>query len=99
MGFYMDKLQRGLAKLKEIDAKKFEKIAKGETDSEEDGKLFTAISQILAYQANLATGKYKLKKLNYGDSGLKILNYLFFLRWPASNFYFMCIQVFLLNIL
>ena len=57
-----DEATKCLAKLKEIDSKKFDKIAKGETDSEEDGKLFTAISQILAYQANLATGKYKLKK-------------------------------------
>lgn len=83
-----------LAKLKEIDAKKFEKIAKGETDSEEDGKLFTAISQILAYQANLATGKYKLKKYDEASDFFEALastNMVMTGKKDTSNYYNACV--------
>lgn len=83
-----------LAKLKEIDAKKFDKIAKGETDSEEDGKLFTAISQIMAYQANLATGKYKLKKYDEASDFFEALastNMVMTGKKDTSNYYNACV--------
>ena len=59
-----DEASKSLNKIKELDLKKFEKISKGETDSEEDGKLFTSMSQLQVYSANLATGKYKVKKFD-----------------------------------
>ena len=83
-----------LAKLKEIDAKKFEKIAKGETDSEEDGKLFTAISQIILYQGNLANGKYKVKKFDEAADffeSLAITNMMITSKKDTSNFYNACV--------
>lgn len=89
-----DEATKCLAKLKEIDSKKFDKIAKGETDSEEDGKLFTAISQILAYQANLATGKYKLKKFDEAADffeSLAITNMMMTGKKDTSNFYNACV--------
>ncbi len=57
-----DEANKSLMKIKELDIKKFEKITKGETDSEEDGKLNMSVNQIQVYAANLATGKYKVKK-------------------------------------
>lgn len=83
-----------LAKLKEIDAKKFDKIAKGETDTDEDNKLFTAISQILAYQANLATGKYKVKKFDEAAdffASLAETNLLMTGKKDTSNYYNACV--------
>ncbi|MBI3520417.1 MAG: hypothetical protein HY062_13840, partial [Bacteroidetes bacterium] len=83
-----------LAKIKELDPKKFEKIAKGETDSEEDGKLFTSFSQIQAYQANLASGKYKVKKYEEAADffeSLAISNMLMTGKKDTSNFYNACV--------
>lgn len=89
-----DEATKCLVKLKEIDSKKFDKIAKGETDSEEDGKLFTAISQILAYQANLATGKYKLKKFDEAADFFESLaetNKMMTGKKDTSNYYNACV--------
>ena len=89
-----DEATKCLTKLKEIDSKKFNKIAKGETDSEEDGKLFTAISQILAYQANLATGKYKLKKYDEAADFFESLastNMVMTGKKDTSNYYNACV--------
>ena len=89
-----DEATKCLAKLKEIDNKKFDKIVKGETDSDEDGKLFTAISQITVYQANLATGKYKLKKFDEAANlfqSLAITNMLMTGKKDTSNFYNACV--------
>jgi hypothetical protein len=70
---------KSLNKIKELDIKKFEKIFKGETDSEEDGKLNLSFSQLQVYAANLATGKYKVKK--YDDASD------FFFTLAVSNSY------------
>lgn len=89
-----DEATKCLAKLKEIDAKKFDKIAKGETDTDEDNKLFTAISQILAYQANLATGKYKVKKFDEAAdffASLAETNLLMTGKKDTSNYYNACV--------
>jgi hypothetical protein len=83
-----------LAKLKEIDSKKFDKIAKGETDTDEDNKLFTSISQILAYQANLATGKYKVKKFDEAAdffASLAETTMMMTGKKDTSNFYNACV--------
>lgn len=83
-----------LSKLKEIDSKKFDKIAKGETDTDEDSKLFTAISQIIAYQANLATGKYKLKKFDEAADFFESLastSMLMTGKKDTANFYNACV--------
>lgn len=83
-----------LSKLKETDGKKFDKISKGETDSDEDGKLFMAISQILAYQANLATGKYKVKKFDEAADFFESLaetNMMMTGRKDTSNYYNACV--------
>ncbi len=83
-----------LVKIQELDPKKFDKIAKGETDSEEDGKLFTSFTQIQAYQANLATGKYKVKKFEEAADffeGLAVSNLLMTGKKDTANFYNACV--------
>lgn len=89
-----EEANKSLVKIQELDSKKFEKIAKGETDSEEDGKLFTAISQIQVYQANLATGKYKVKKFDEAADffeALAISNTMMTGKKDTSNFYNACV--------
>lgn len=89
-----EEANKSLVKIQELDPKKFEKIAKGETDSEEDGKLFTAISQIQVYQANLATGKYKVKKFDEAADffeALAISNTMMTGKKDTSNFYNACV--------
>lgn len=86
----LQEANKSVAKIREIDPKKFEKISKGETDSEEDGKLFTSISQIQVYQANLATGKYKLKKYDEAADffeALALSNTMMTGKKDTSNFY------------
>lgn len=89
-----EEANKSLVKIQELDPKKFEKIAKGETDSEEDGKLFTAISQIQVYQANLATGKYKVKKFDEAADffeALAVSNTMMTGKKDTSNFYNACV--------
>lgn len=89
-----DEANKSLLKIQELDAKKFDKIIKGETDTDEEGKLFTSISQILVYQANLATGKYKLKKFDEAADlfeSLAISNTLMTGKKDTSNFYNACV--------
>jgi hypothetical protein len=89
-----DEATKCLAKLKEIDAKKFDKITKGETDTDEDNKLFMAISQILAYQANLANGKYKVKKFDEAAdffASLAETSMMMTGKKDTSNFYNACV--------
>ncbi len=86
----LEEANKSVTKIREIDPKKFEKISKGETDSEEDGKLFTSISQIQVYQANLATGKYKLKKYDEAADffeALALSNTMMTGKKDTSNFY------------
>ncbi|MCD6017519.1 MAG: hypothetical protein K0S53_640 [Bacteroidetes bacterium] len=86
----LEEANKSVTKIQEIDPKKFEKISKGETDSEEDGKLFTSISQIQVYQANLATGKYKLKKFDEAADyfeALALSNTMMTGKKDTSNFY------------
>lgn len=86
----LEEANKSVAKIQEIDPKKFEKISKGETDSDEDGKLFTSISQIQVYQANLATGKYKLKKYDEAADffeALALSNTMMTGKKDTSNFY------------
>jgi len=89
-----DEANKSLLKIQELDAIKFDKIIKGETDTDEEGKLFTSISQILVYQANLATGKYKLKKFDEAADlfeSLAISNTLITGKKDTSNFYNACV--------
>ena len=89
-----DEASKSLNKIKELDLKKFEKIAKGETDSEEDGKLFTSMSQLQVYSANLATGKYKVKKFDEAADffeSLAISNTFMTGKKDTSNFYNACV--------
>ncbi|MES2763012.1 MAG: hypothetical protein V4677_12440 [Bacteroidota bacterium] len=89
-----EEAQKSLSKIKELDLKKFEKIAKGETDSEEDGKLFTSMSQLQVYAANLATGKYKVKKYDEAADffeALAISNTFMTGKKDTSNFYNACV--------
>lgn len=89
-----DEASKSLTKIKELDLKKFEKIAKGETDSEEDGKLFTSMSQLQVYSANLATGKYKVKKFDEAADffeSLAISNTFMTGKKDTSNFYNACV--------
>lgn len=90
----LEEANKSVARIREIDPKKFEKISKGETDSEEDGKLFTSISQIQVYQANLATGKYKLKKYDEAADffeALALSNTMMTGKKDTSNFYNACV--------
>ncbi len=83
-----------LSKLKELDSKKFDKISTGDTDSEEDGKLNLAINQIIAYQANLATGKYKMKQFDEAADFFESLantNLMMTSKKDTSNFYNACV--------
>jgi len=83
-----------LTKFQELDAKKFAKISKGETDSDEEGKLFTTMSQIQVYQANLATGKYKVKKFDEAADffeAIAISNTNQTGKKDTSNFYNACV--------
>lgn len=89
-----DEASKSLNKIKELDLKKFEKISKGETDSEEDGKLFTSMSQLQVYSANLATGKYKVKKFDEAADffrSLAISNTFMTGKKDTSNFYNACV--------
>ena len=89
-----DEANKSLLKIQELDAIKFDKIIKGETDTDEEGKLFTSISQILVYQANLATGKYKLKKFDEAADlfeSLAMSNTLMTGKKDTSNFYNACV--------
>ncbi len=89
-----DEAIKSLNKIKELDLKKFEKISKGETDSEEDGKLFTSMSQLQVYSANLATGKYKVKKFDEAADffeSLAISNTFMTGKKDTSNFYNACV--------
>jgi len=89
-----DEAHKSLLKIQELDSKKFEKIIKGETDTDEDGKLFTAISQIIVYQANLASGKYKLKKFDEAADlfeSLATSNTLMTGKKDTSNYYNACV--------
>jgi hypothetical protein len=89
-----EEARKSLDKIKELDLKKFEKIAKGETDSEEDGKLFTSMSQLQIYAANLATGKYKVKKFDEAADffeALAISNTFMTGKKDTSNFYNACV--------
>ncbi|MDF2449582.1 MAG: tetratricopeptide repeat protein [Bacteroidota bacterium] len=86
----LEEANKSVTKIQEIDPKKFEKISKGETDSEEDGKLYTSISQIQVYQANLATGKYKLKKFDEAADyfyALAVSNSMMTGKKDTSNYY------------
>jgi len=83
-----------LSQLKEIDLKKFEKIAKGETDSDDDGKLYTTISQLQAFQSNLASGRYKLKKYDEASDLFKsvgITHNLLTGRKDTASWYNACV--------
>jgi hypothetical protein len=89
-----DEASKSLSKIKELDLKKFEKIAKGETDSEEDGKLNTSMSQLQVYAANLATGKYKVKKFDEAADffeALAVSNTFMTGKKDTSNFYNACV--------
>ena len=89
-----EEANKSLIKIQELDSKKFEKIAKGETDSEDEGKLFTTISQIQVYQANLATGKYKVKKFDEAADffeSLAISNTMMTGKKDTANFYNACV--------
>lgn len=86
----LEEANKSVSKIRELDQKKFEKISKGETDSEEDGKLFTSISQIQVYQANLATGKYKVKKFDEAADffeALALSNTMMTGKKDTANFY------------
>lgn len=89
-----DEANKSLIKIQELDTKKFDKIIKGETDTDEEGKLYTSISQILVYQANLATGKYKLKKFDEASDlfhSLAVSNTMMTGKKDTSNFYNACV--------
>jgi len=84
-----------LSKIKELDPKMFEKLGKGNSDSEEDGKFYMQMMQLQAYQANLATGRYKAKKYEEAADffeSLAISNTFTTGKKDTSNFYNACIS-------
>lgn len=84
-----------LPKIKELDPKMFEKLGKGNSDSEEDGKFYMQMMQLQAYQANLATGRYKAKKYEEAADffeSLAISNTSTTGKKDTSNFYNACIS-------
>jgi hypothetical protein len=85
---------KSLLKIQEIDSKKFDKIVKGDVDTDEDGKLFGTIGQLLVYQANLATGRYKVKKFDEASDffeSLALSNTMMTGKKDTSNFYNACV--------
>lgn len=85
---------KSIAKVKELDSKMFEKLGKGESNTEEEGKLYLAIMQLQVYQSNLATGRYKAKKYDEAADffeSLAISNFNTSGKKDTSNFYNACI--------
>jgi hypothetical protein len=91
----LDEANKSLLKIQELDAKNIEKLLKGETNTEEEGKLVLAMNQLQVYQANLATGRYKTKKFDdaadYFES-LAVSTLLINNKKDTSNFYNACIS-------
>lgn len=90
-----DEASKSLSKIKELDLKLFEKLGKGNSDSEEDGKLYLQMMQLQVYQSNLATGRYKAKKYDEAADffeSLAILNTFTSGKKDTSNFYNACIS-------
>jgi hypothetical protein len=90
-----DEAFKSLLKIKELDPKMFDKLGKGESNSEEDGKLYLAMMQLQVYQSNLATGRYKAKKYDEAADffeSLAISNYSTTGKKDTANFYNACIS-------
>jgi hypothetical protein len=86
---------KSLTKIQELDPKMFEKLGKGESNSEEEGKLYLAMMQLQVYQSNLATGRYKAKKYDEAADffeSLAISNFNSSGKKDTSNFYNACIS-------
>lgn len=86
---------KSLMKIQELDPKIFEKLGKGEANTEEDSKLFLTMSQLQAHQANLATGRYNAKKYDEAADffeSLAISNTFITGKKDTSNFYNACIS-------
>ncbi len=90
-----DEASKSLVKIKELDPKMYEKLGKGDSNSEEEGKLFLAITQMQVYQSNLATGRYKSKKYDEAADffeSLALSNTNTTGKKDTSNFYNACIS-------
>lgn len=90
-----EEASKSLIKIQELDPKMYNKLGKGESNSEEDGKLYLAMMQLQVYQSNLATGRYKAKKYDEAADffeSLAIFNYNTTGKKDTSNFYNACIS-------
>jgi hypothetical protein len=90
-----EEASKSLLKIKELDPKMFDKLGKGESNSEEEGKLYLSMMQLQVYQANLATGRYKAKKYDEAaDFFESLANFNFSIsgKKDTSNFYNACIS-------
>lgn len=90
-----EEASKSLSKIQELDPKMFEKLGKGESNSEEEGKLFLAMMQVQVYQSNLATGRYKAKKYDEAADffeSLAVSNTFTTSKKDTSNFYNACIS-------
>jgi len=91
-----EEASKSLDKLQELDLKMIQKLSKSDANNtEEDGKLFLAVMQMQAYQANLATGRYNSKKYDEAADffhSLAASNTNATGKTDTSNFYNACIS-------
>jgi hypothetical protein len=91
-----EEASKSLDKLQELDPRMIEKLAKSDANNtEEEGKLFLAVMQMQAYQANLATGRYNSKKYDEAADffhSLAASNTNTTGKKDTSNFYNACIS-------